>query len=169
MCFALQAVGGHRGTRLVPTGMTTTLKPCWAIATSGVHVREQLFNGTVCRHSPFQAYSHFDFSGEIDRRLNPEMGDFVEVLAPIILPHPDGKRHRKGSHGDIIFLNSRGEVGSPLNHLLFCGVLVESLRSIMTFDRIALYLQFYNFTIDPSYGILFKIKSTSKKYLVILH
>ncbi|XP_024389347.1 uncharacterized protein [Physcomitrium patens] len=108
----VQAVGGHRGTRLVPTGMTTTLKPCWAIATSGVHVREQLFNGTVCRHSPFQAYSHFDFSGEIDRRLNPEMGDFVEVLAPIILPHPDGKRHRKGSHGDIIFLNSRGEVTS---------------------------------------------------------
>jgi len=106
MCFALQAVGGHGTARIVPTGLTEALKPCWAIATSGVPVREQLFNGTVCRHSPFQMYPQT--LGGFSRQQ--DSGDFVEVLAPIILPHPDGQRHRKGSHGDIIFLNSRGEV-----------------------------------------------------------
>jgi len=87
--------------------MNEALKPCWAIATSGVPVREQLFNGTVCRHSPFQIYPQVTLGG-FGRQQ--DSGDFVEVLAPIILPHPDGQRHRKGSHGDIIFLNSRGEV-----------------------------------------------------------
>ena len=106
-CFVLQAVGGHGSARIVPTGLKEALKPCWAIATSGVPVREQLFNGTVCRHSPFQIFPQVTLGG-FGRQQ--DSGDFVEVLAPIIVPHPDGKRHRKGSHGDIIFLNSRGEV-----------------------------------------------------------
>lgn len=82
------------------------------MATSGVPVREQLFNGTVCRHSPFQVYPQVTMGG-FGRQH--DSGDFVEVLAPIIVPHPDGHHHRKGSHGDIIFLNSRGEVLSPLH------------------------------------------------------
>ncbi|KAG0605780.1 hypothetical protein M758_9G087200 [Ceratodon purpureus] len=104
----VQAVGGHGSARIVPTGMKEALKPCWAIATSGVPVREQLFNGTVCRHSPFQIFP--SALGGFARQQ--DSGDFVEVLAPVIVPHPDGKRHRKGSHGDIVFLNSRGEVTS---------------------------------------------------------
>ncbi|XP_024368527.1 uncharacterized protein [Physcomitrium patens] len=107
----VQAVGGHGSARIVPTGMTEALKPCWAVATSGVPVRAQLFNGTVCRHSPFQMFPHNEFSGDFGRRPHP--GDaLVQVVAPIILPHPDGQRHRKGSHGDVVFLNSRGEVTS---------------------------------------------------------
>lgn len=105
----VQAVGGHGSARIVPTGMKEALKPCWAIATSGVPVREQLFNGTVCRHSPFQVYPQVTMGG-FGRQH--DSGDLVEVLAPIIVSHPDGHHHRKGSHGDIIFLNSRGEVTS---------------------------------------------------------
>lgn len=113
--------------------MSEALKPCWAIATSGVPVREQLFNGTVCRHSPFQVFPHMNFQGEFGRRSNQGDTDFVEVLAPVILPHPDGHRHRKGSHGDIIFLNSRGEVGShlPLRDLCFVRLLLDALSEIV--------------------------------------
>uniref|UniRef100_A0A7I4D3Y5 FG-GAP repeat-containing protein n=1 Tax=Physcomitrium patens TaxID=3218 RepID=A0A7I4D3Y5_PHYPA len=112
----VQAVGGHGSARIVPTGMTEALKPCWAVATSGVPVRAQLFNGTVCRHSPFQMFPHNEFSGDFGRRPHP--GDaLVQVVAPIILPHPDGQRHRKGSHGDVVFLNSRGEVSVILTGL----------------------------------------------------
>jgi len=104
----VQAAGGHGSQRIVPTGMMEALKPCWAIATSGVPVVEQLFNGTICRHSPFDMFPHHDFTGDLGRQANT--GDFIDVVAPVLLPHPI--QHRKGKHGDIIFLNSRGEVTS---------------------------------------------------------
>ncbi|CAN1813962.1 hypothetical protein LINPERHAP1_LOCUS27013 [Linum perenne] len=67
----VQAVGGN--------GAEKT-----AVATSGVPVREKLFNVSICH----------------------------QVAAPILIPRSDGHKHRKGSHGDVVFLTNRGEVTS---------------------------------------------------------
>ncbi|KAJ6353257.1 hypothetical protein OIU76_002300 [Salix suchowensis] len=36
----------------------------------------------------------------------------VPVATPILIPRGDGHRHRKGSHGDVVFLTNQGEVTS---------------------------------------------------------
>lgn len=99
------------------------LRPCWAVATSGVPVREQLFNVSICHHSPFNLFQHGEFSRSFGRSLEASS---LEVATPILIPRSDGHRHRKGSHGDIIFLTNRGEVCSyiGLSFLSFFSLIV---------------------------------------------
>ena len=102
-----QAVGGNGAEQTVVTGSMEVLRPCWAVATSGVPVREQLFNASICHHSPFNLFQHSEFSRHFGR--NRDLTS-LEVATPILVPRSDGHRHRKGSHGDIVFLTNRGEV-----------------------------------------------------------
>lgn len=103
------------------------LRPCWAIATSGVPVREQLFNASICHHSPFNLFQHGEFSRSFGRHADVSS---LEVATPIMIPTNDGHRHRKGSHGDVIFLTNRGEVCCllPLVSLLSQDVLLMNLN-----------------------------------------
>ncbi|KAL6603393.1 hypothetical protein ACP70R_043754 [Stipagrostis hirtigluma subsp. patula] len=93
----------------VVSGSMEVLKPCWAVATSGVPVREQLFNVSICHYNHFNLFHHGDFSRSFGKTFDPTG---LEVATPILLQRDDGHKHRKGSHGDIIFLTSRGEVTS---------------------------------------------------------
>ncbi|KAG5241169.1 FG-GAP REPEAT-CONTAINING PROTEIN [Salix purpurea] len=104
----VQAVGGNGAEKTVVSGAMEVLQPCWAVATSGVPVREQLFNASICHHSPFNLFQHGDFS----RNFGRADVSSLEVATPILIPRSDGHRHRKGSHGDVVFLTNRGEVTS---------------------------------------------------------
>ncbi|XP_039011393.1 uncharacterized protein LOC120140478 isoform X1 [Hibiscus syriacus] len=105
----LQAVGANSGERTVISGSMEVLRPCWAVATSGVPVREQLFNASICHYSPFNLFQHGEFYRSLGRGANAAS---LEVATPIFIPRSDGHKHRqrKGSHGDVIFLTSRGEL-----------------------------------------------------------
>lgn len=105
----VQVVGGNGAEQTVVSGSMEVLRPCWAVATSGVPVREQLFNASICHYSHFNFFQHGDFSRSFGHNLDVSS---LEVATPILLPRSDGHRHRKGSHGDVIFLTSRGEVTS---------------------------------------------------------
>ncbi|KAL6576098.1 hypothetical protein OROHE_000569 [Orobanche hederae] len=105
----VQAVGANGAEQTVVSGSMEMLRPCWAVATSGVPVREQLFNASICHHSPFNLFQHGDFSRSYGRHIDTSS---LEVAAPILIPRKDGHRHRKGSHGDVVFLTNRGEVTS---------------------------------------------------------
>lgn len=106
MFSALQAVGGYGAEQSVVSGSMEVLRPCWAVATSGVPVREQLFNVSICRHSPFNL-----FPGDLSRNFGRTHDlTSLEVATPILIPKSDGHRHRRGSHGDVVFLTNRGEV-----------------------------------------------------------
>lgn len=109
--FSLQAVGGNGAEQTVVSGSMEVLRPCWAVATSGVPVREQLFNASICHHSPFNLFQHGDFG----RNFGRTDVSSLEVATPILIPRSDGHRHRKGSHGDVVFLTNRGEVCSNLD------------------------------------------------------
>ncbi|KAI5054570.1 hypothetical protein GOP47_0030536 [Adiantum capillus-veneris] len=100
----VQAVGGVGTERVVLSGLMEAIRPCTAIATSGVPVREQLFNASICKHYPFGGFHHGFARGSDSTPL--------EAVTPVLLPIDDGHKHRRGSHGDLIFLNSRGEVTS---------------------------------------------------------
>ncbi|KAL8168019.1 hypothetical protein V2J09_009518 [Rumex salicifolius] len=104
----VQVVGANGFEGKVISGSMELLRPCWAIATSGVPVREQLFNASICHHSPFNLFHHADFRtfGRV-----PDVSS-LEVATPILIPKSDGHKHHKGSHGDVIFLTNRGEVTS---------------------------------------------------------
>lgn len=106
----VQAVGGVGAEHVVPTGLMEPIKPCTAIATSGLPVREQLFNASICRHYPFGGFQHVEFASRNFGRATESTS--LEVVAPVLVPTYDGHKHRKGSHGDLIFLTSRGEVTS---------------------------------------------------------
>lgn len=103
----VQAVGGNGAEQTVVSGSMEVLRPCWAVATSGVPVREQLFNASICHHSPFNLFPHGEFSRNFGRTSDVAS---LEVATPILIPRSDGHRHRKGSHGDVVFLTNRGEV-----------------------------------------------------------
>ncbi|KAL4351814.1 hypothetical protein GQ457_06G039990 [Hibiscus cannabinus] len=103
----VQAVGANSAERTIISGSMEVLRPCWAVATSGVPVREQLFNASICHHSPFNLFQHGEFYTNLGRGANVAS---VEVATPILIPRSDGHRHWKGTHGDVIFLTSRGEV-----------------------------------------------------------
>ncbi|KAL6873520.1 hypothetical protein ACP4OV_013602 [Aristida adscensionis] len=107
----VQLVVGANGIKeqTVVSGSMEVLKPCWAVATSGVPVREQLFNVSICHYNHFNLFHHGDFSRSFGRTFDPTG---LEVATPILLQRDDGHKHRRGSHGDIIFLTSRGEVTS---------------------------------------------------------
>ncbi|KAA8547443.1 hypothetical protein F0562_003693 [Nyssa sinensis] len=105
----VQVVGGNGAEQTVVSGSMELLRPCWAVATSGVPVREQLFNASICHHSPFNLFQHGEFSRSFGRTLDVNS---LEVATPILIPRSDGHRHRKGSHGDVVFLTNRGEVTS---------------------------------------------------------
>uniref|UniRef100_A0A0D9VB08 FG-GAP repeat-containing protein n=1 Tax=Leersia perrieri TaxID=77586 RepID=A0A0D9VB08_9ORYZ len=105
----VQVVGANGIEQTVVSGSMEVLKPCWAVATSGVPVREQLFNVSICHYNNFNLFHHGDFSKSFGRPFDPTG---LEVATPILLERDDGHRHRRGSHGDIIFLTSRGEVTS---------------------------------------------------------
>lgn len=105
----VQVVGGNGAEQTVVSGSMEVLRPCWAVATSGVPVREQLFNASICHYSHFNFFQHGDFSRSFGHNLDVSS---LEVATPILLPRSDGHRHRKGSHGDVIFLTNRGEVTS---------------------------------------------------------
>lgn len=102
-----QVVGSNGAEQTVVSGSMEVLKPCWAVATSGVPVREQLFNASICHYGTFNIFHNGEFSRNFGRNANTNS---LEVAAPILLQRKDGHRHRKGSHGDIIFLTNRGEV-----------------------------------------------------------
>lgn len=105
----VQVVGGNGAEQTVVSGSMEVLRPCWAVATSGVPVREQLFNASICHYSHLNFFQHGDFSRSFGHNLDVSS---LEVATPILLPRSDGHRHRKGSHGDVIFLTNRGEVTS---------------------------------------------------------
>jgi len=102
-------VGGNGAEQTVVSGSMEVLRPCWAVATSGVPVREQLFNASICHHSHFNFFQHGEFSRSLGRTVDVSS---LEVATPILIPRSDGHRHRKGSHGDVVFLTNRGEVTS---------------------------------------------------------
>lgn len=101
-----QAVGGNVGERTVVSGSMEVLKPCWAVATSGVPVREQLFNVSICHHAPFNFMHYGEFSRNFAQTRDTSS---LEIATPILIPRDDGHKHRR-SHGDVIFLTNRGEV-----------------------------------------------------------
>ncbi|KAL8211161.1 hypothetical protein R6Q57_005598 [Mikania cordata] len=103
----VQAVGRNGADRSVVSGSMEVLKPCWAVATSGVPVRQQLFNVSICYHSHFNFFPHEEYSRSFRRALDASL---LEVATPILIPTNGGHKHRKGSHGDIVFLTNRGEV-----------------------------------------------------------
>ncbi|PQM37429.1 uncharacterized protein Pyn_08740 [Prunus yedoensis var. nudiflora] len=105
----VQAVGGNGAEQTVASGSMEVLRPCWAVATSGVPVREQLFNASICHHSLFNLFQHGEYSRNFGRTHDLAS---LEVATPILIPRRDGQRHRKGSHGDVVFLTNRGEVTS---------------------------------------------------------
>ncbi|KAH0971163.1 hypothetical protein GBA52_023319 [Prunus armeniaca] len=105
----VQAVGGNGAEQTVASGSMEVLRPCWAVATSGVPVREQLFNASICHHSLFNLFQHGEYSRNFGRTHDLAS---LEVATPILIPRSDGHRHRKGSHGDVVFLTNRGEVTS---------------------------------------------------------
>ncbi|WZY84780.1 hypothetical protein YC2023_031164 [Brassica napus] len=104
----VQAVGGNVGERTVVSGSMEVLKPCWAVATSGVPVREQLFNVSICHHTPFNFMHYGEFSRNFAQARDTSS---LEIATPILIPRDDGHKHRR-SHGDVIFLTNRGEVTS---------------------------------------------------------
>ncbi|KAK7367346.1 hypothetical protein VNO80_09357 [Phaseolus coccineus] len=105
----VQAVGGNGAEQTVASGSMDVLRPCWAVATSGVPVREQLFNVSICHYTHFNLFQH----GELYRSYSQgSESASLEVATPILIPRSDGHRHRKGSHGDVIFLTNRGEITS---------------------------------------------------------
>ncbi|KAL1569526.1 hypothetical protein AAHA92_00996 [Salvia divinorum] len=105
----VQVVGANGAEQTVVSGSIEVLRPCWAVATSGVPVREQLFNASICHHAPFNLFQHGEFSRGFGRHADLSS---LEVAAPILIPTNDGHKHRKGGHGDVIFLTNRGEVTS---------------------------------------------------------
>lgn len=100
-------MGGNGAEQTVVSGSMEVLRPCWAVATSGVPVREQLFNASICHHSPFNLFQNPEFARHFGRAQDLAS---LEVATPILIPRNDGHRHRKGSHGDVVFLTNRGEV-----------------------------------------------------------
>ncbi|GMH24022.1 hypothetical protein Nepgr_025865 [Nepenthes gracilis] len=104
----VQVVGGN-GAEQTVSGSMEVLRPCWAVATSGVPVREQLFNASICHHSHFNLFQHGDFARTFGR---PHDASTLEVATPILIQRDDGRKHRMGSRGDVIFLTNRGEVTS---------------------------------------------------------
>lgn len=105
----VQVVGGHGAEQTVVSGSMEVLKPCWAVATSGVPVREQLFNASICPYAHFNLFQNGDFSRSFGRSVD---AGTLEVATPILVHRDDGHKHRKRSHGDVVFLTSRGEVTS---------------------------------------------------------
>ncbi|KAJ6822722.1 uncharacterized protein M6B38_387675 [Iris pallida] len=105
----VQVVGGNGAEQTVISGSMEVLKPCWAVATSGVPVREQLFNASICHYSHFNIFQHGDFARNFGRTAD---AGTLEVATPILVRRDDGHHHRKGSHGDVVFLTNRGEVTS---------------------------------------------------------
>ncbi|XP_073151389.1 LOW QUALITY PROTEIN: uncharacterized protein [Henckelia pumila] len=105
----VQVVGGNGAEQSVISGSMEVLRPCWAVATSGVPVREQLFNASICHHTPFNLFQHGEFSRSFGRNSDVTS---LDVATPILIPRNDGHRHRIGSHGDVVFLTNRGEVTS---------------------------------------------------------
>ncbi|KAK1272806.1 hypothetical protein QJS04_geneDACA022272 [Acorus gramineus] len=104
----VQVVGGN-GERTVISGSMEVLRPCWAVATSGVPIREQLFNASICHHSHFNIFPRGDFARSYDR--TDSVGS-LEVATPILVHWDESHANRKESHGEVVFLTSRGEVTS---------------------------------------------------------
>lgn len=128
--FTYQAVGGNGAEQTVASGSMEVLRPCWAVATSGVPVREQLFNVSICHYTHFNLFQH----GELYRSYGQGSDSAsLEVATPILIPRSDGHRHRKGSHGDVIFLTNRGEV----QHLFNCLLSTNTINGFI-------YLCFYS-------------------------
>ncbi|KAL3844707.1 hypothetical protein ACJIZ3_002110 [Penstemon smallii] len=100
----VQVVGANGAEQDVVSGSTEVLRPCWAIATSGVPVREQLFNASICHRSPF----------DLSQRLFSRSQDVssLEVATPILIPRNYEHKHHRGSHSDVVFLTNRGVVTS---------------------------------------------------------
>ncbi|CAA2982991.1 uncharacterized protein LOC111401954 [Olea europaea subsp. europaea] len=105
----VQVVGGNGAEQTVVSGSMEVLRPCWAIATSGVPVREQLFNASICHHSPFNLFQHGEFSRSFGRHTDESS---LEVAAPIFIQRNGGRGHREEHNGDVVFLTNRGEVTS---------------------------------------------------------
>eukprot|EP00241_Pyramimonas_parkeae_P004151 CAMPEP_0114256276 /NCGR_PEP_ID=MMETSP0058-20121206/18057_1 /TAXON_ID=36894 /ORGANISM="Pyramimonas parkeae, CCMP726" /LENGTH=677 /DNA_ID=CAMNT_0001370813 /DNA_START=38 /DNA_END=2071 /DNA_ORIENTATION=- len=109
----VQAHGWH------PHGSDTagaSVPRCWATATTGIPVKEQLFNGSICRSGAGGAHDSAHFSrrrGSSEETFSP-----LEVAVPTLLPRRDAylahspahAKLRRGAVHDVAFLNSRGEV-----------------------------------------------------------
>ncbi|CAA2982992.1 FG-GAP repeat-containing [Olea europaea subsp. europaea] len=103
----VQVVGGNGAEQTVVSGSMEVLRPCWAIATSGVPVREQLFNASICHHSPFNLFQHGEFSRSFGRHTDESS---LEVAAPIFIQRNGGRGHREEHNGDVVFLTNRGDI-----------------------------------------------------------
>ncbi|KAG5385810.1 hypothetical protein IGI04_037280 [Brassica rapa subsp. trilocularis] len=76
--------------RTIVSGSMEVLKPRWAVATSGVPVREQLFNVSICHHTVFNSMHYREHSRNFVDTSNTSS---LEISTPILIP-------RRGSHGD---------------------------------------------------------------------
>ncbi|MCD7447498.1 hypothetical protein HAX54_030364 [Datura stramonium] len=74
----------------VVSGSMEVLRPCWAVATSGVPIREQLFNASICRHSLFNLFQHGEFSRGFGQTFDASS---LEVATPILIPRNEGHPH----------------------------------------------------------------------------
>ncbi|KAI9081271.1 hypothetical protein K1719_036771 [Acacia pycnantha] len=105
----VQAVGGTGAEQLV-SGSKEVLGPCWAVATSGVPVREQLFNVSICHHNHFNLFRRGEFSRSFSAASDIAS---LEVATPILIhKRRDGHEHGEGTKGDVIFMTNRGEITS---------------------------------------------------------
>ncbi|KAF3498133.1 hypothetical protein DY000_02055992 [Brassica cretica] len=112
----VQAVVGSVSERTVVSGSMEVLKPFWAVATSGVPVREKLFNVSICHHTAFN-FMHY---GEHSRNFaDTSDTSSLEIATPI--PNP-----RRGSHGNTEATWSN--LSSP-SGLTESGTVVPTLKS----------------------------------------
>lgn len=107
----LVLVVGRNGSKehIIVSGSMEVLKPCWAVARSDMPVWEQLFNVSICHYNHFNMFHHGDFS-----RI---FGITFDTIGLEVVTD-DGHKHRRGSHGDIIFLTSPGELSVALYELI---------------------------------------------------
>ncbi|XP_047310479.1 uncharacterized protein LOC124914052 [Impatiens glandulifera] len=106
----VQAIGGGNGIeQRVVSGSMEMLRPCWAVATSGVPVRVQLFNVSICHHSHLKVFQNGDIWRSFVQSRD-QMTSSLDVATPIIIRKQRKKRGR--SSGYVVFLTNRGEVTS---------------------------------------------------------
>ncbi|CAN7094615.1 unnamed protein product, partial [Brassica rapa subsp. narinosa] len=76
--------------RIIVSGSMEVLKPRWAVATSGVPVREQLFNVSICHHTAFNSMHYREHSRNF---VDTSDTSSLEISTPILIA-------RRGSHCD---------------------------------------------------------------------
>ncbi|XP_028807241.1 uncharacterized protein LOC114761966 [Neltuma alba] len=82
LCGLSPAAVEGNGAEQIISGSNEVLGPCWAVATSGVLVREQLFNVSICHYNRLKLLSHGEFSKRFSGTSDIAS---LEVAAPILI------------------------------------------------------------------------------------